>query len=127
MATFHEETICVIEDNTPIRKLFTTLLKKSGYSTVDFSNGTTALEWLKDNISKVIILDILLPDANGQDILKYIRKQEHGAKATVIAVTGYAQENDKTRFLEIGFDAYIPKPINTSTFVEQVQASIVNK
>ena len=47
MPVFHEDTICIIEDNTPIRKLFATLLKKSGYNAIDFASGSSALEWAK--------------------------------------------------------------------------------
>lgn len=120
-------TICVVEDNNSIRKLFCTLLKKAGYQTVDFANGNSALQWLHSNQTQAIILDILLPDLNGTDVLKEIRNLSNGQKIPVIAVTGFAHGNDKKHFLDIGFDHYISKPINIATYIKEVEETIKNK
>ncbi len=122
-----EQPICVIEDNTPIRKLFCTLLKKAGYSTSEFADGATACQWLRQNKPLVVITDILLPDQNGTDILSLIRSMPDGNAIPVIAVTGFAHANDKDKYIALGFDSYIPKPINTSSFVSEVEAVINDK
>ena len=116
------QTICVIEDNTPIRRLFCTILKKAGYETVDFSDGYSAIEWIKENKVSGIIMDILLPDLNGTELISMVRDMPNGEGVPVIAVTGFAQPNDKERFMELGFDSYIAKPVNTATFVGEVKA-----
>lgn len=113
--------VCVIEDNKPIRKLFCTLLKKSGFETVDFGDGNSAMDWLKDNVPYGVLVDILLPDLNGGEILEFIRSKEEGDKIPVIAATGFAQSNDRDKFIRQGFDGYIPKPINTGSFVSEVK------
>ena len=70
-----ENPICVIEDNTPIRKLFCTLLKKAGFTTIDFPDGTSSVNWLRsNNHPHAVIVDILLPDINGTEVLKVIRE-----------------------------------------------------
>ncbi len=121
------EKICVIEDNGPIRKLLCTVLKKSGYDTIDFGDGKSSLEWLKENLPKALIVDILLPDLNGSEILEYIRAIDGGSDVTIIAVTGFAKAGDRDKYLQMGFDSYIPKPINTATFAQQVQDVINEK
>jgi two-component system alkaline phosphatase synthesis response regulator PhoP len=113
--------ICVVEDNTPIRKLFCTLLKKAGFETVDFADGASAFEWIRENKPLLIILDILLPDTNGTDLLGKIKEIPDRENVPVIAVTGFANVNDKSKFMEMGFDSYIAKPVNTATFVDQVK------
>lgn len=113
--------ICVIEDNTPIRKLFCTILSKSGFSTVDFSDGFSAVEYLKENACMGMIMDILLPDLNGTELISMVRDMPNGKNVPIIAVTGFAQANDKERFMELGFDSYIAKPVNTATFVNEVK------
>ncbi len=113
--------ICVIEDNTPIRKLFCTLLRKSGYNTIDFEDGSSALEWMKDNHPNLILMDILLPDLNGTELIGLVRAIDGYASTPIIAVTGFAGNQDRTKFLEIGFNGYISKPINTSSFVSDVE------
>ena len=116
------QTICIIEDSKPIRRLFCTILEKSGFSTVDFEDAKTSIEWIKNNQADLIILDILLPDMNGTELLNQIRKVEGYASVPVIAITGFATANDKDKYLAQGFDAYMPKPVNTATFVQDVKA-----
>jgi CheY-like chemotaxis protein len=116
--------ICVVEDNNSIRKLFCTLLNKGGFQTVEFSLGLSALEWLKTNKALLVITDILLPDINGSEILHAIREIKDGDKIPFIAITGFAQLNDRDKFIELGFNDYIPKPINVPTFVQQVKQII---
>lgn len=118
--------ICVIEDNMPIRKLFCTLLKKSGYETMDFGDGRSALDWLEGNDVKAILMDILLPDINGTDLIKLVRNFGNHATTPVVAATGFAASQDREKFLELGFTGYLAKPINTSTFVNELENFINN-
>lgn len=114
-------SICVIEDNIPIRKLYVTLLKKAGFVTYDFGDGSSALNWLKSNQVNGIIMDILLPDINGNDLVKFVKELDKHKNTLVCAITGFAQENDKEKFLNDGFAHYLSKPINTATFVDDVK------
>lgn len=122
-----ESLICIIEDNTPIRKLFCTLLKKNGFQVADFSDGNSGIEYLKNNQPDCLIVDILLPDINGTEILQIVRSLPHGNNLPIIAATGFAHSNDKEKFIEMGFDSYISKPINTNTFVEDIRNVIAAK
>lgn len=117
----NENTICVIEDNVPNRKLFATLLKRAGFQVIEFGDGKTSTAWLKDNQPSGILIDILLPDTNGSDIVKYIRTLPYGKTVPAIAVTGFGQNNDMDKFISHGFDGVIPKPVNTTTFVSEIQ------
>ncbi|MGE5481011.1 MAG: response regulator [Chloroflexota bacterium] len=116
--------ICVIEDNIPIRKLFTTLLKKAEYEVVDFGNSTDSLAWLKGNNASAIIMDILLPDLNGTELIKIIREMPLHNKVPIIAATGFASTQDQDKLIELGFDYYICKPINTTTFTQEIKSVI---
>jgi DNA-binding response OmpR family regulator len=125
-----EETtkkICIIEDMSAINRLYITILKKSGYECVNFFDGKSAKEWLKTNTPSCIVLDILLPDMSGTDLLKFIRDLPNGENIPIIAVTGFAHGKDKQQFLDLGFDHYISKPINTNTFVDEVISVIEGK
>jgi len=121
-----EKLICVIEDNTPIRKLYCTLLKRAGYETVDFEEGKPAIEWLSTNPARAIIMDILLPDMNGTDLYYQVRQIDIHAATPIIAITGFATTQDRQKFVNIGFTGYISKPINTTTFVSDVE-NIINQ
>ncbi|MDC1067630.1 response regulator [Candidatus Kapabacteria bacterium] len=112
--------IAIVEDNTPIRKLFSTLLKKAGHQIIEFENGESAMEGLKNTSVSTIILDILLPDRNGSDMIGELRGIKGYDKIPIIAITGFAQASDRQKFIDLGFDAYLAKPINTSSFVEEI-------
>ncbi len=116
----NEKVICVVEDNIPNRKLFSTLLKKAGFQVIEFGDGRTSIDWLRTNKPYGVLIDILLPDVNGIEIVKFIRTLQNGNTIPAVAVTGYGQSNDMERFISQGFDGVISKPVNTSTFVQEV-------
>ncbi|MCX7909090.1 MAG: response regulator [Ignavibacteria bacterium] len=119
--------ICVIEDNKSISKLFATILNKSGYQTIEFQDATSALEWLQSNQPICILTDVLLPDMNGTELLMNIRNNDLLASIPVIAITGLAQPGDEKKLLSAGFDGYMSKPINISTFVSDIEKVIESK
>jgi CheY-like chemotaxis protein len=118
--------VCVVEDNLPIRKLFSTLLKKSGFVVNDFENPNEAINWLRNNSASIILLDILLPEINGYDAIKIIREIPGYENIPVIAITGLAAETDKNKLLNSGFNHYMTKPVNISTFAEEVKNCLGN-
>jgi two-component system cell cycle response regulator DivK len=118
--------VCVVEDNLPIRKLFSTLLKKSGFVVNDFENPNEAINWLRNNSASIILLDILLPGINGYDAIKIIREIPGYENIPVIAITGLAAETDKNKLLNSGFNHYMTKPVNISTFAEEVKNCLGN-
>ncbi|MDD3124950.1 MAG: response regulator [Candidatus Kapabacteria bacterium] len=113
--------ICIVEDNVPIRKLFCTLLNKAGFETIDFGDGTSAINWINTGKPDLMIIDILLPDMNGTDIMKHARTLPHGNSFPIISSTGFAQASDRDKYLGLGFDFYISKPINSTTFVQEIK------
>ncbi|OGU10496.1 MAG: hypothetical protein A2X61_08605 [Ignavibacteria bacterium GWB2_35_12] len=119
--------ICLIEDNKAIRKMFGILLNKAGYQIQEFEDGKTAVEWLNSNTAKCIIVDILLPDMNGTEIMTAIRQHPDGDVVPIIAVTGFAHPSDREKYLALGFDDYISKPVDTTTFAKIVIQIIENK
>ncbi|GAB1429344.1 cell-cycle response regulator DivK [Ignavibacteria bacterium] len=125
--TEHTSTICIIEDNAAIRKLFSVILKKNGFAIVEFEEGTSAMAWLRENMPTAVLCDDILPDINGRDIIKLIRQFPGGKRFCVIATTGFALVADRDRYIALGFDGYISKPINTMTFTEEIREVIASK
>lgn len=116
--------VMVIEDSPPVRKLFCTLLKKAGYETAEFTDAHSSIEWLKSNTPLVIVMDILLPDMNGTDLIDVVKEIPGKKDIPIVAVTGFASHGDRERYLDKGFDYYMSKPINTTSFVEEIRTVI---
>ena len=77
-------------------------MKKSGYETVDFEEADPAIEWLQTALPQAMVIDILLPGKkSGTDVLGALRGLPDGDNIPAIAVTGFAQGNDREKFIEM--------------------------
>jgi CheY-like chemotaxis protein len=102
--------IAVVEDNADNRLLLQALLGEL-YDIVEYENGVDALAGFADDPPRLVLLDISLPDMDGNEILARIRKDGRLRRLPVIALTAHAMNGDRERFLAAGFDDYVTKPI----------------
>jgi two-component system alkaline phosphatase synthesis response regulator PhoP len=116
------KTIAVVDDEDDILELLKVNLKKAGYKVKTFSEADPFLEYLKSNMPDLVVLDLMLPDADGFEICKYIRKNEKLAAMPVIMLTARGDEMDRVLGLELGADDYITKPFSPRELVARVKA-----
>ncbi len=117
-------TFCVIEDNDVIRRLFILLIEKDHHKVVSFDDGEAAVAWLEDNQPDIVLCDIMLPGMGGDEILRFVRSLPYGNTVKVIALTAFARHGDKQKYLDMGFDGYISKPVEPQTFLGEVYAIV---
>lgn len=115
------EAVLVVEDNEKSLKLACTLLRLGGYSVLSASTGEEALGLAAETRPDLIVMDVQLPDIDGTTALARLRADPRTAAIPVAAVTAYAMKGDRERLLACGFDAYIAKPIDVSSFVAQLE------
>ena len=89
------------------------------------TRGKEGLELIKSLNPDIIILDIQLPDMNGTEICRELRKIESFEITPIIAVTSFAMKGDKERILESGFDYYVSKPLIIKDFKDLIQEIMV--
>ena len=102
--------VAVVEDNPDNRMLVQALLEDS-YDLSEYETGVAAVEGLPHDIPDLILLDISLPEMDGTEVLAWIRTQEALRHIPVIALTAHAMAGDREKYLSIGFDEYVTKPI----------------
>lgn len=102
--------IAVIEDN-PDNRLLVRAILDDRYALTEFESGRKALAALSVDPPDLILLDISLPEMDGQEVLEKIRRMDGLSDVPVIALTAHAMVGDRERFLAVGFDEYISKPI----------------
>jgi len=102
--------IALIEDNPDNRMLVIALLEDE-FEVHGYENGRTALEGMPAEQPDLILLDISLPEMDGPQVLQHIRQHEALKSRPVIAITAHAMTGDRERFLAMGFDGYLSKPI----------------
>lgn len=117
--------VYIVEDNEKNMKLFKAILKLiPDVEVFSETRGDLGLELIKSGDPDLIILDIQLPQINGIDITKELRKIDKFKKIPIIAVTSFAMKGDKERILEAGVNEYIAKPIRVQDFRELVKGMI---
>jgi two-component system cell cycle response regulator DivK len=102
--------VAVVEDNPDNRMLVEALLEDL-YDLSEYETGVAACEGLPHNIPELILLDISLPEMDGTEVLAWLKTQDELKDIPVIALTAHAMAGDREKFLSIGFDEYVTKPI----------------
>jgi len=116
--------ILVIEDNADNRDLMSYLLTSQGHEIETAADGEIALKALDERTFDLIICDVHLPKIDGLEIVSIVKSRGELRRVPVIAVTALAMVGDRERLLAAGFDAYIPKPIDPESFLEEIQSTL---
>ena len=112
---------CVDDDNT-IREIEVYTLEQMGFEARGFSDGMSMLDALKDEVPKLIILDIMMPGMDGLEVLSKLRSIEEYKSIPVIMATAKGTEMDKISGLNSGADDYLVKPFGVMEMVARVNA-----
>lgn len=113
--------ILIIDDESSIRTFLRTSLKSNGFSVFEASTGGEGFEMSVSAHPDLLILDLGLPDADGLDILKKIRRR---SKVPIIILSVRDNTSDKVRALELGADDYLSKPFEVPELLARIKAVI---
>ena len=115
--------ILLADDSPVIQTLSKKIFQGQGFDIKGIKTGTTVLEEVEKNDYDVIILDIILPGANGMDLAKQIREMEDKKKSDVpiIAISGNYKNYRKEDFDDAGIDEYLIKPLDYDALVNAVK------
>ncbi|MBF0480874.1 MAG: response regulator [Desulfovibrionaceae bacterium] len=112
-------TILLVEDNLVNRLLARELLRERGHDVVEAGNGREALNKLRAGTFDLVLMDILMPEMDGEEAVRRIRSGEAGdPKIPIVALTAHALAGDREKYLASGMDAYLSKPIRTEELDE---------
>lgn len=114
--------IYVVEDDDNIREIETIALKNSNYLVKAFAQATDFYRALNDILPDLVLMDVMLPDENGCDIVRRLRSQSATKRLPVIMVTAKTSEMDMVKGLDDGADDYIKKPFSVLELLSRVKA-----
>ena len=114
--------IYIVEDDVNIREIERYALKNSGFDVVEFECGKEMYKALEKRIPSLILLDIMLPNEDGLDILSTLRKKKETKNVPIIMVTAKTTELDKVKGLDLGADDYMTKPFGIMELISRVKA-----
>lgn len=113
--------ILIIDDEKPISDIIKFNLNKEGYETITAFDGREALKKFEEESPDLIILDLMLPELDGLEVAKEVRKKSH---IPIIMLSAKDSEFDKVIGLEIGADDYVTKPFSNRELLARVKAHL---
>jgi DNA-binding response OmpR family regulator len=112
--------VLLAEDEPNIVESLTFLLDKAGFDVTVETDGRQALNAALTNLPDVLILDVMLPELDGYEVLRQLRADQHAAELPVVMLTAKGQREDRETALECGADLFITKPFANSEIIAAV-------
>lgn len=116
---FANRTILVIEDEERMARFIRLNLEHDGFQVVETHRGMQGIQAIRDSLPDLVLLDVMLPDLDGFEILRMIRENN---TLPVIMLTAKGEEDDRVKGLELGADDYVTKPFSPRELVSRVKA-----
>lgn len=114
--------ILVVEDERDIAALVAYQLTQAGFQVRTASTGREALRALEQDPPDLLVLDLMLPEVSGLDVLRTVRSRDETRELPVIVLTARGREEERVRGFELGADDYVPKPFSPRELALRVQA-----
>ncbi len=120
--------VAIIEDDLAIAQMYRMKLEKSGYDVEAAHDGVNGLELLKVYNPKLVLLDLMMPEMNGYEVLRKIRKSDWGKDIKVIILTNVSRDEAPKDLDKLGVEDYIIKANQTPTqVIETVEKVLAQK
>ncbi|AGW14443.1 CheR family methyltransferase [Megalodesulfovibrio gigas] len=121
--------VLVVEDNSVSRLFMTTMLKKSGCTVDEATDGLEAVEQVRSTPYDAVFMDIQMPRLNGLDATRMLRADEDPRvrACCIIALTAYAMPEDKQQFLDAGMDSFLSKPVTFQELHAALHAALEHR
>ena len=116
--------VYIVEDDKNIREIEVIALKNSGYEVQEFETAGEFRKAFEERQPDLLLLDLMLPDADGLDIVRELRQDKRGRELPIILVTARTTEIDKVKGLDIGADDYLTKPFNPLELIARIRSNI---
>ncbi len=114
------QQILVVEDDTSVARVFQLALKHAGFEVHVITNGAAALTRLSQSMPAIVILDLMLPDMNGHDLVRLLRREEGGERVGVIVCSGATGGFQSGKAAEAGADSFLGKPVSVEQLLQAV-------
>lgn len=119
--TSRPKTILIVDDEEDTLNLLRQRLKEAGYRTLEASNGKEAIEKATQNAPDLILLDIMMPEVTGWDVMERLQKQQDTASIPVVVLSAAGSDADKQRGYRMGIKNYLTKPIEIRDLVLEIR------
>jgi len=116
---YKNKLILVVDDEERMSRFIRLNLEHDGFQVIEANRGMQAIQLIRDQMPDLVLLDIMMPDLDGFEVLQLIRET---SQVPVIMLTAKGEEDDKVKGLELGADDYVTKPFSPRELVSRVRA-----
>ena len=116
--------IVIIEDEPDTAEMYAEMLRISGYEVVNFFGGSAAVQKLADQAPDAVVLDLMMPDLSGLEVLDFIKEQPNLSSLPVVIVSAKTMPDDIEKGLKAGAVAYLTKPVSFSDLRAAIDSAI---
>lgn len=116
-----KRTIVVVDDDQDIRMILRANLEEEGYDVKEAQGGREALDVIRQNDPDLVVLDIMMPEVDGYDVLQELRSKPEYAELPVVLLTARRQESDVWEGWSAGADYYITKPFKMNELIQFIR------
>ena len=117
-----KQTILVVDDESSIRDMVQLSLELAGFSCLQAANAREAMGQILDARPDLVLLDWMMPDTSGYELLRRLRKDENCARLPVIMLTAKVEEGNRVQGLDGGADDYVSKPFSPRELIARIRA-----
>jgi DNA-binding response OmpR family regulator len=119
--------ILIVDDIADNRELLARRFQRHGFEITEADGGCRALELIRDQAFDVVLLDVMMPDLNGLEVLKRLREQHSPVSLPVIMVSARSMSDDIVHALQLGANDYVTKPVDFPVALDRVNTQVGRK
>ena len=119
-----QKTVLIVEDEEDAAELFAEMMRVSGYRVLKTSNSKTAITMMNEDKPDVVLLDIMMPEVSGLDILRQMRGDSNLSRIPVIVLSAKGMPADIKNGMEAGASTYLTKPVGFLELKEAVERTL---
>jgi DNA-binding response OmpR family regulator len=109
--TVSQRTVIVVEDEADAAEMFAEMMRVNGFRVVKCFSSGPAINMIADEMPDVVILDVMMPDISGLEVLKFMRREPQLAKIPVIVISAKSMPSDIKTGMDAGASVYLTKPV----------------
>ena len=119
-----QKTVLIIEDEEDAAELFAEMMRVSGFRVLKTSKSEPAISMMSEDKPNIVLLDIMMPEISGLDILRQMRRDPYLAEIPVIVITAKSMPADIKNGMEAGASTYLTKPVGFQELKEAVERTL---
>jgi len=122
-----DNNILIVDDSELNRRLLAIMLREFDFITFEAEDGAEGLQMIKENTPDLILMDLYMPNLDGYQTLKKLKRNKKTSNIPVVVVTASASEEEKENVYSAGFDSYITKPVSKELLLKEIHRLIGKK